>query len=161
MRMCELILHARSGRELGTTGRSLDFRGGEFYAHTLMTPMFVPAVKQYGAPRVTVAGVNPLMTGPRARSPTLRRARLHHRALSAQGDAASDERGSHGRPDARSSRSSCAARVFLVTRHDEQKFAASRDDVPRADRGSTRRRRRTVLLELGTVGAPLAGGRMT
>jgi probable F420-dependent oxidoreductase len=42
-------------------GAPLDFRG-EFYTHTLMTPMFVPTDCEYGAPPVYVAAVGPLMT---------------------------------------------------------------------------------------------------
>jgi probable F420-dependent oxidoreductase len=42
-------------------GTRLDFQG-EFYSHTLMTPMFTPSEKAFGPPRVTVAGVNPRMT---------------------------------------------------------------------------------------------------
>jgi probable F420-dependent oxidoreductase len=39
----------------------LDFRG-EFYQHTLMTPMFVPAKRDFGAPSIRLAAVGPLMT---------------------------------------------------------------------------------------------------
>ncbi len=42
-------------------GAPLDFRG-EFYNHTLMTPMFTPTDKEHGAPPVLVAAVGPLMT---------------------------------------------------------------------------------------------------
>lgn len=35
---------------------------GEFYQHTLMTPMFVPAKRDYPAPLVKLAAVGPLMT---------------------------------------------------------------------------------------------------
>ncbi len=42
-------------------GFPLDFRG-EFYTHTLMTPMFTPTDCEYGAPPVFVAAVGPLMT---------------------------------------------------------------------------------------------------
>ena len=42
-------------------GDRLDFRG-EFYQHTLMTPMFTPTNKEYGAPRVYLAAVGPKMT---------------------------------------------------------------------------------------------------
>jgi len=42
-------------------GVPLDFRG-EFYTHTLMTPMFTPSDKTHGAPPVFVACVGPLMT---------------------------------------------------------------------------------------------------
>lgn len=39
----------------------LDFHG-EFYQHSLMTPMFTPPDRDYGAPAVMVAAVGPLMT---------------------------------------------------------------------------------------------------
>jgi probable F420-dependent oxidoreductase len=39
----------------------LDF-SGEFYTHTLMTPMFIPEDGEFGAPPVFVAAVGPLMT---------------------------------------------------------------------------------------------------
>ena len=42
-------------------GAPLDFQG-EFYQHTLMTPMFTPTDGEYGAPPVFVAAVGPLMT---------------------------------------------------------------------------------------------------
>jgi len=42
-------------------GVPLDFQG-EFYTHTLMTPMFTPTDCEYGAPPVFVAAVGPLMT---------------------------------------------------------------------------------------------------
>lgn len=42
-------------------GVPLDFRG-EFYTHSLMTPMFTPKDKSFGAPPVFVAAVGPLMT---------------------------------------------------------------------------------------------------
>jgi probable F420-dependent oxidoreductase len=35
---------------------------GEFYRHTLMTPMFNPGVSPHGPPRVLLAGVGPAMT---------------------------------------------------------------------------------------------------
>jgi probable F420-dependent oxidoreductase len=42
-------------------GEKLGFRG-EFYTHTLMTPMFTPTNTEHGAPRVFLAAVGPLMT---------------------------------------------------------------------------------------------------
>lgn len=35
---------------------------GKFYTHTLMTPMFTPTNTEYGAPRVFLAAVGPMMT---------------------------------------------------------------------------------------------------
>ena len=43
------------------SGEKLDFRG-EYYTHTLMTPMFTPTNCEYGAPKVFLAAVGPLMT---------------------------------------------------------------------------------------------------
>lgn len=42
-------------------GEPLNFRG-EFYKHTLMTPMFTPTLSDFGPPRVFIAAVGPLMT---------------------------------------------------------------------------------------------------
>ena len=43
------------------SGERLAFRG-EFYRHSLMTPFFTPDNVEYGAPRVFLAAVGPLMT---------------------------------------------------------------------------------------------------
>ncbi|MFD0112503.1 TIGR03617 family F420-dependent LLM class oxidoreductase [Streptomyces sp. NPDC058320] len=43
------------------TGDKLDFRG-DFYTHTLMTPMFDPGPLPSGSPRLWLAAVGPLMT---------------------------------------------------------------------------------------------------
>ena len=48
-------------------GKDLDFRG-EFYKHTLMTPIFNPGKNPYGLPKIYVAGVGPLMTQAAAES---------------------------------------------------------------------------------------------
>jgi probable F420-dependent oxidoreductase len=42
-------------------GEKLDFRG-DFYTHSLMTPMFSPTDIEYGAPKVLLAAVGPMMT---------------------------------------------------------------------------------------------------
>ena len=42
-------------------GKQLAFRG-DFYTHTLMTPMFVPRDLSHGAPKVFLAAVGPKMT---------------------------------------------------------------------------------------------------
>ena len=60
-RMRELILALRAIWDCWHEGRPLRFEG-EFYRHTLMTPMFVPASRAYPAPQVRLAGVGPLMT---------------------------------------------------------------------------------------------------
>ncbi|MBM3660677.1 MAG: LLM class F420-dependent oxidoreductase [Actinobacteria bacterium] len=60
-RMRELILAMRAIWHSWSTGEPLAFRG-EFYRHTLMTPMFVPEAHGYGDPAVTLAAVGGLMT---------------------------------------------------------------------------------------------------
>ena len=60
-RMRELIQAMRAIWDCWYGGKPLQFRG-EFYTHTLMTPMFTPTLKQYGAPRVFLAAVGALMT---------------------------------------------------------------------------------------------------
>jgi probable F420-dependent oxidoreductase len=60
-RMREFILAMRAIWSCWYDAAPLDFRG-EFYSHTLMTPMFVPARLEHGAPRVELAAVGPRMT---------------------------------------------------------------------------------------------------
>lgn len=60
-RMREFILAMRAIWACWETGEKLDFNG-EFYQHNLMTPMFTPSRKDYGAPGVNLAAVGPLMT---------------------------------------------------------------------------------------------------
>ena len=60
-RMREMVLAMRAIWDCWYEGERLDFRG-EFYKHTLMTPMFTPTNNPYGAPKVVVAAVGPLMT---------------------------------------------------------------------------------------------------
>jgi len=60
-RMRELVLAMRAIWDSWYRGAKLDFRG-EFYSHTLMTPMFTPQDSSSGPPRVMIAGVNPRMT---------------------------------------------------------------------------------------------------
>jgi probable F420-dependent oxidoreductase len=60
-RMREFILAMRAIWDCWYGGKPLQFRG-EFYTHTLMTPMFTPGNAKYGAPRVFLAAVGPLMT---------------------------------------------------------------------------------------------------
>ncbi len=60
-RMREFILAMRAVWDCWYQGAKLDFRG-EFYQHTLMTPMFTPTNTEHGAPRVLLAGVGPRMT---------------------------------------------------------------------------------------------------
>ncbi len=60
-RMREMILAMRAIWDCWYEGKKLDFRG-DFYTHTLMTPMFTPTAKDYGPPKVFLAAVGPLMT---------------------------------------------------------------------------------------------------
>ena len=60
-RMREFILAMQAIWTCWETGGELAFEG-EFYQHTLMTPMFVPADATYGAPGVNLAAVGPLMS---------------------------------------------------------------------------------------------------
>jgi probable F420-dependent oxidoreductase len=60
-RMREFVLAMRAIWSSWNESTKLDFRG-EFYTHTLMTPMFNPGPNKYGAPRVYVAAVGELMT---------------------------------------------------------------------------------------------------
>ena len=60
-RMREYVMALKAIWACWYEGAPLDFRG-EFYNHTLMTPMFTPSDKSCGAPPVYVAAVGPLMT---------------------------------------------------------------------------------------------------
>lgn len=60
-RMREMIQAMRAIWANWYDGEQLNFRG-EFYNHTLMTPMFTPSVSEYGPPRVFLAAVGPMMT---------------------------------------------------------------------------------------------------
>ncbi len=60
-RMKEYIQALRAIWGCWQDGTPLDFRG-EFYSHTLMTPMFTPQVHEWGPPPVYLAGVGPEMT---------------------------------------------------------------------------------------------------
>lgn len=59
-RMREMILAIRAIWATWYDGEPLDFRG-EFYQHTLMTPVFTPKTSEYGPPRVFIAAVGPMM----------------------------------------------------------------------------------------------------
>ncbi len=60
-RLRELVLAIRAIWDCWQQGRPLDFRG-EFYTHTLMTPVFDPGPNPHGLPRIFCAGVGPRMT---------------------------------------------------------------------------------------------------
>ena len=60
-RMREFILAMRAIWATWHKGEPLQFTG-KFYTHTLMTPFFTPTNNEFGAPRVFLAAVGPLMT---------------------------------------------------------------------------------------------------
>jgi probable F420-dependent oxidoreductase len=60
-RMAEFVSAMRAIWRAWATGEKLDFRG-DYYTHTLMTPMFTPPTL-FPDPTVLVAGVGPRMTG--------------------------------------------------------------------------------------------------
>ncbi len=60
-RMREFILAMRAVWANWNDGEPLQFTG-KFYTHTLMTPFFTPTNTEFGAPRVFLAAVGPLMT---------------------------------------------------------------------------------------------------
>jgi probable F420-dependent oxidoreductase len=59
-RMREMVEAMRAIWRSWNEGEPLDFRG-DFYTHTLMTPLFAPPPSPHGPPRVWVAGVGPRM----------------------------------------------------------------------------------------------------
>ncbi len=60
-RMQDMIEAIHAIWDSWSDGRPLDHRG-EFYSHTLMTPMFDPGPNPHGKPRITLAAVGPMMT---------------------------------------------------------------------------------------------------
>lgn len=60
-RMREMVLAIKAIWNSWETGERLKFEG-EFYRHTLQTPLLTPAANAFGAPKIFVAGVGPLMT---------------------------------------------------------------------------------------------------
>jgi probable F420-dependent oxidoreductase len=60
-RMREMVLAIRAIWSAWHEGAELDFRG-DFYTHTLMTPVFNPGPNPYGLPPIFVAGIGPRMT---------------------------------------------------------------------------------------------------
>ncbi|MEM7409857.1 MAG: LLM class F420-dependent oxidoreductase [Myxococcota bacterium] len=60
-RMREMVLAIKEIWRCWAENDRLDFRG-EFYQHTLMTPMFNPGANPFGNPPIFVAGVGPKMT---------------------------------------------------------------------------------------------------
>ena len=60
-RMREFVMAMRAIWDCWYEGEKLNFRG-DFYTHTLMTPMFTPTNNSFGPPKVIVAAVGPKMT---------------------------------------------------------------------------------------------------
>ena len=60
-RMREMVLAIKTIWDCWQTGERLKFEG-EFYNHTLMSPIFSPQPNAYGVPKIFIAGVGPLMT---------------------------------------------------------------------------------------------------
>jgi probable F420-dependent oxidoreductase len=61
-RMREMVIAIREIWHSWETGERLSFEG-DFYTHTLMTPLFSPGPNPHGNPRIFVAAVGELMTG--------------------------------------------------------------------------------------------------
>ena len=60
-RMREMVLAIKTIWDCWQTGDKLRFEG-EFYQHTLMSPVFSPPPNEYGVPKIFIAGVGPVMT---------------------------------------------------------------------------------------------------
>ena len=60
-RMKEMVRAIRAIWDCWENGSKLDFQG-EFYTHTLMTPVFTPEPSAYGLPRIFLSAVGPRMT---------------------------------------------------------------------------------------------------
>jgi probable F420-dependent oxidoreductase len=60
-RMREMVLAINAIWDSWQTGEKLKFEG-EFYQHTLMSPIFSPGPNEHGKPKIFIAGVGPVMT---------------------------------------------------------------------------------------------------
>ena len=60
-RMRDMVKAIRAIWRCWNTGDKLDYRG-EFYTHTLMTPVFAPGPNPFGNPKIFIAGVGSRMT---------------------------------------------------------------------------------------------------
>ncbi|MFK7974877.1 MAG: TIGR03617 family F420-dependent LLM class oxidoreductase [Halioglobus sp.] len=60
-RMREMVQAIQAIWNTWQTGEKLRFEG-EFYQHTLMSPIFSPPPNEYGMPKIFIAGVGPVMT---------------------------------------------------------------------------------------------------
>jgi len=60
-RMREMVLAIKTIWDCWQSGEKLSFEG-EFYHHTLMSPIFSPQPNEFGVPPIYIAGVGPVMT---------------------------------------------------------------------------------------------------
>lgn len=60
-RMREMVLAVKAIWHCWQTGEQLKFEG-EYYQHTLMSPVFAPPPNPHGVPKIFIAGVGPVMT---------------------------------------------------------------------------------------------------
>ncbi|MEM9254044.1 MAG: TIGR03617 family F420-dependent LLM class oxidoreductase [Pseudomonadota bacterium] len=60
-RMREMVQAIKAIWESWETGAPLNFEG-EFYSHTLMSPIFTPQISAHGVPPIYIAAVGPVMT---------------------------------------------------------------------------------------------------
>lgn len=124
-RMSEFIRAMRAVWDCWYEGKPLDFRG-EFYNHTLMTPMFTPTNTEYGPPAVMLAAVGSRMTevagevadGLIAHAFTTKR---YMEEVTLPAVARGLERAGRARADFE-----VACPVFVVTGEDDAAFEASR-----------------------------------
>ena len=97
-RMREMILAIRAIWDCWDTGDKLDFRG-DFYTHTLMTPMFSPGPNPNGHAKIFLAGVGDLMTQTAGEvADGFLVPHLHHRAVPARGHGSRTSRRDGPRP---------------------------------------------------------------
>lgn len=129
-RMREFILAMRAVWDTWYTGKPLDFRG-EFYSHTLMTPMFTPTNTEHGAPQVFLAAVGPLMT--EVAGETADGLIAHAFTTPRYLEEVTLPAVERGLAKAGRSRAdfSITCPVFVVTGADEKSFATSRDATAR------------------------------
>ena len=128
-RMREMILAMRAIWSNWYEGERLRFQG-EFYSHTLMTPMFTPTDTEHGPPRVFLAAVGPLMTevaGEGRGRPD--RPPVHHAGLHARHDGCRPSSAAWRPPGADRSDFEIAYPGFIVSGQDEKTFEATKQAV--------------------------------
>ena len=132
-RMREYVLALRAIWQSWQDGGKLDF-DGEFYRHTLMTPIFSPGPLPSGPPRVLIAAVGDVMTGGGGRGRRRPdRAQLHHPPLPAGGHPA-DGAGGLARGGRAEEDFDVVYAPFVVTGADERVDGGLGGRRPRAHR---------------------------